>query len=137
MISLMDEDSTDTTSKSLLLYEDLTYKIRGCCFHVFNKVGPGHKESVYQKALAITFTKQRLNFQREFSLDVDFEGINIGKYIPDFVVEGKIIIELKAVPFLLPAHKKQTISYLKATNFKLGLLVNFSLNGLQINRLIN
>lgn len=100
-----------------LLYEKLTYKIRGAIFKVYNELGFGHKENVYQKAL-----------------DVIYDGIRVGTYRPDFVIDGRILLELKAVPFLAKQAETQLIYYLKGTNFKLGLLANFGSKKLVIKR---
>jgi GxxExxY protein len=118
------------------LYEDLSYKIRGCAFRVYNTLGFGHKENVYQEALASEFEKEKINFEREKILPVIYEGRKIGNYKPDFVVEDKIIIEIKAVPFMPPNYEKQLTHYLKSTNYKLGLLINFGDRHLDIKRRI-
>ena len=118
------------------LYEELTYKIRRAIFNVYNTLGYGHRESVYQNALAKEFKKQEIPFEREKSLPVLYDGEKVGTYRPDFVVDGKIILELKAAPFIGKGFEKQLIYYLKGTDFKLGLLVNFGANKLQIKRRI-
>lgn len=123
-----------TTDK--LLYQDLTYEIRGLLFKVYNKLGFGHKESVYQNALRHELVKSKLRFDQEKALDVIYDGTKVGIYRPDFVVDGKILLELKAVSFLPKEAETQLIYYLKGTNFKLGLLVNFGSTKLSIRRKI-
>ncbi|MDP3697173.1 MAG: GxxExxY protein, partial [Candidatus Taylorbacteria bacterium] len=83
-----------------LLYEDLTYKIRGCIFNVYNTLGFGHKGSVYQKSLEQEFQKEELKFESQKHLAVRYGGQKVGDYIPDFVVEDKVIVELKSSKFL-------------------------------------
>lgn len=119
-----------------LLYGDLTYQIRGAVFKVYNKLGFGHKEGVYRKALSIEFKKNKIPFTEEIPLDVNYEGERVGVYRPDFVVDKKIIIEIKAVDFMSRDSEIQMTYYLKGTNYKLGLLINFGSNKLVIRRRI-
>ncbi len=119
-----------------LMYADLTYQIRGAIFNVYNELCSGHKEQVYQKALAKELTDVNIFYKREVSLNVQYKGKNVGKYRPDFIVENKVILELKAVEFIPKFYEKQLIHYLKATNFKVGLLINFGAPKLEIRRLV-
>ena len=119
-----------------LLYEDLTYKVRGAIFNVYNELGFGHKESIYQKALIKEFEALNIPYKQEVGLDVRYKGNIVGKYRPDFVIEDKIIIELKSVEFMPKSYEEQLVHYLKTTGFSLGLLVNFGSNRLYIKRLI-
>lgn len=116
------------------LYEELSYKIRGCVFNVYNILGFGHKENVYQSALEIEFEKLKINFEREKILPVLYDGKKVGVYKPDFVIDNKIIIEMKAVPFILKDYEVQLAYYLKGTNYKLGFLINFGGKKLDIRR---
>ena len=99
-------------------------------------MGTGHKEIIYQKALAKEFDKAGLKYEREKRLAVNYDGEKLGDYIPDFVVENKIIIELKANEINFWKFEKQLVYYLKNTGYKLGLLVNFGSNPLVIKRKI-
>ena len=119
-----------------LIYADLTYKIRGCVFDVYNSLGFGHKESVYQKALGKEFKDKEIPFEREKSIDVNYKEIKVGNYRPDFVVGNKIILELKSVGFMPVVFEKQLSQYLKTTEYKLGLLINFGAPKLEIRRVI-
>ena len=116
------------------LYEDLSYKIRGCAFKVYNTLGFGHKENIYQKALEAELRDSGINFEKEKSLPVIYNGNKIGIYKPDFVINSKIIIEIKALPFMSKDCETQLIYYLKGTNYKLGFLVNFGNKKLDIRR---
>ncbi|KPJ55340.1 hypothetical protein AMJ47_00510 [Parcubacteria bacterium DG_72] len=127
--------TTDAMEQELL-YKDLSYKIRGCAFKIYNNLGFGHKENVYQKALAIEFKKENINFETEKILPVFYEDKKIGIYRPDFVIDNKIIIEIKAVPFMPKTYETQLIYYLKNTNFNLGFLINFGSKNIQIKRKI-
>ena len=118
------------------LYTDLTYKIRGAFYEIYNTLGPGFKEIVYQKALAKELKIRGLNFEQEKSIPIIYKEEKIGIYKPDFVVENKIIIEIKSVTHLTKIDEIQLYYYLKGTNFQLGFLVNFSEEKLKIIRRI-
>ena len=106
----------------------ISYKIRGCIFNVYNALGPGLLESVYQAALKYELEKAGLNVKSEVTVPIYYDGIkleNVNLRL-DLLVENKVIIELKSVEELKKIHHKQVITYLKITNFKLGMLVNFN-----------
>jgi GxxExxY protein len=119
-----------------LLYEELSYKIRGCCFTVYNTLGFGHKEDIYQKALEFEFIKQKVSYESQKSLDIYYDNKKVGNYRPDLIIDDKIIVEIKAVEYIPQKYEQQLIYYLKGINFKLGLLVNFGSTTLYIKRLI-
>lgn len=119
-----------------LLYGDLTYKIRGAVFTVHKTLGSGHKELIYHKALSVEFKKQGLKFVEEKPIPIKYEKVKVGIYRPDFVIEDKIIVEIKAVPFMIKNHLEQIKHYLMATDYKLGLLINFGARKAQIKRII-
>lgn len=119
-----------------LLYADLTYKVRGCIFNVYNALGHGHKEQVYQKALEKEFKDQKVTAKREVNLKVLYKDEKVGNYRPDFVVDDKLILELKAVEFIPKSYEQQLIHYLKTTDLSLGMLVNFGKPKLEIKRLV-
>lgn len=118
------------------LYGDLTYKVRGAMFKVHKTLGSGHKESVYHKALAKEFDLIGISYKTEKSLPVVYEGVKVGTYRPDFIVDDKVLIELKAVPILPIQAERQLSYYLRGTPYKLGLLVNFGSSSLFIRRKI-
>ena len=119
-----------------LLYTDLTYQIRKAIFNVYNILGFGHKEEVYQKALGKEFTLLSIPFEREVHLPVIYKEEKIGFYRPDFVIDEKVIVELKATTTPITLFETQLLHYLKNTGFQLGLLVNFGLPRLYIKRLV-
>lgn len=119
-----------------LLYKDLTYKIRGCIYEVYNTLGYGHKEKVYQKALAKEFKDNNIPFKREVNLNVNYKNQKVGNYRPDFLVDDKVILELKAVKFMPKSYYKQLAHYLKGTGYKVGFLVNFGAPKLLIKRVV-
>lgn len=107
------------------LHTDLTRQIISCAYAVHRILGHGFLESVYEKALALELEKQGLDAQMQYPIGVFYLGIQIGKYKADAFVEGKVIVEIKAVEELHPQHEVQLVNYLKATNVKVGLLLNF------------
>lgn len=109
-----------------LIYKDESYTIMGACFEVYKVKGHGFVEQVYQECLELEFGLQGVPFEAQKSLKLDYKGIPLKQgFIPDFVCHERIIVELKAVTMLLNEHRAQILNYLKATGFKLGLLVNF------------
>lgn len=108
-----------------MLHEELTGKILEACFEVSRELGAGFLEAVYEKALYVALTQKGLNVVLQVSLQVKFRGVIVGVFYADILVEGKVIVELKAVARILPEHKAQVINYLKATGIEIGLLVNF------------
>lgn len=120
-----------------LLYEDLSYKLRGIFFRVYNEIGPGFKEEVYVRALIKLFDEENIPYVQEKEFCLDFHGKKIGTTKLDLVADNKVIIEVKATEVVHSTFKKQIISYLKATGLKLGFLVNFGNSRLEILRFIN
>ena len=110
----------------MIIYKDESYKIVGAAFNVYNKLGHGFLEAVYQEALELEFNKQGIPYEREKELKITYDGVELkATYKADFVCYGKIIVELKAVSYLDDSHRAQVYNYLHATGFKLGLLMNF------------
>ena len=107
------------------LYSDITEKIIKCFYKVYDELGAGFLESVYEKALLIELTNIGLRYESQKAIKVRYKGNVIGNFIADIIVEDKIIIEIKAIEKMIPKHEAQIINYLKATGIELGLLVNF------------
>lgn len=120
----------------MLFHSNESYAINGAAMQVYNVLGHGFLESVYQEALAIEFTKRGIPYQREKELKIYYDGKELQQtYRADFVCYDDIIVEIKAVSELDGSHRSQVYNYLKATGFKLGLLINFGhYNGIQIER---
>ncbi len=120
------------------LYEEETYKILGACFEVHKTLGHGFLEAVYQEALEMEFQLRNIPYQREKILYINYKERQLKKhYVADFVCYDKIIIETKAISDLTSKDESQILNYLKVTNFKLGLLINFGRPSLQKKRIIN
>jgi GxxExxY protein len=120
-----------------ILYKDLTHTIIGCAMKVHNTLGNGFQEVIYQRCLAIELKKSMTHFIREQERTIFYEGEDVGTRRADFVVENKVIVELKAIITLDDVHLAQTINYLEAYNFDVGLLINFGARSLEFKRLLN
>ncbi len=120
-----------------LVEPDLCYKIVGAVFEVGSELGPGHKEVYYQKAVALAFTKRKLSFQEQVPINVRFEGTVVGRQFLDFVVDGRVVVELKRGDHFASSNIKQIFGYLKATGLQLGILVNFTSRGVKYRRIVN
>ena len=120
----------------MLLYKELTDRILKAAYTVHNELGCGFLEKVYQEAMAIQLSEMGIPFEREKHLPITYHGKVLKcDYIADFVVDNKVIKELKAVTEMSPIFEAQTINYLRATGIKVGLLINFGIRQLQIKRL--
>jgi len=119
-----------------ILFKELSYKIIGAAMEVHRILGPGFLEAVYQKALAHELTLRGIRFAQFKKLPVYYKGILVGKYEAAFVIEGKIILEIKAVSTLHPKHEAQAINYLTATGFRLAILLNFGTSSLEHQRMV-
>lgn len=117
-----------------LIYKDSAYKVVGCFYEVYNQLGPGFKELVYHKALATELNLQKVYYEEEKRIAVKYKGKNIGSYIPDFVIDKKIIVEIKAVDIIPKLYETQLYYYLKGTDYKLGYIVNFGSSQIDIRR---
>ncbi len=118
------------------LYADVTYKIIGAAISVHNALGPVHKELVYHKALEKELAASNIPFTTETILPVRYKGTSVGTYKPDFIIDNKIIVEIKALLFLPNTSETQLTYYLKGTGYKIGLLLNFGAPKLQVRRRI-
>ena len=124
------------------LKEDpLTEKIIGCAYKVHSELGPGFNEGIYHNALKVALEENELKYQTEKSFNISFQGKYVGRLRLDLIVEDKVVIEVKALIGNIPTvYELQILSYLKASGYKVGLLINFgnkSLSGKEINGLIS
>ena len=119
-----------------ILYKDLSYKIVGLAIQVRKELGFGFLEKVYENALMILLEEDRIEAKQQFPIKVTFHGRNVGDYIADILVENQIILELKAQDKIIDVHKAQTLNYLRATNLRLAILLNFGKDRLEYERLI-
>jgi len=124
-------------SEGEFLYKDLTKEIIGAAMEVHSTLGCGFLESVYEEALAVEFDLRDVSFERQKPLDVFYKEKNVKQFVCDFLVAGAVLAELKAIKELKELQKAQVLNYLRATNLKLGLLLNFGASSLQYKRVIN
>lgn len=109
----------------MLLHEDLTKTIIKCFYRVYNTLGYGFLERVYENALVYELTKNNLKVKRQYPISVFYENTLVGEYFADILVEDSIILELKVSDPVSKEHEAQLLNYLKATNKKIGLLLYF------------
>jgi len=117
-------------------FKALTEAIIQAAFTVHNTLGSGFLEKVYENALVIELAKLGLKVVQQAPLQVTYEGTVVGEYFTDLIVDNKVILELKAVSHILPAHDVQLVNYLKATGLEVGLLINFAGERVEIRRKI-
>jgi GxxExxY protein len=113
---------------------DLAGNVIGAAMKVHRTLGPGYLESVYVNALAHELTKLGLSFSLQTSLKVNYDGVIVGTYVADIVVEAELIVELKAIQLLTKAHEAQLVNYLTTTGIEVGLLLNFGAQSLEFHR---
>lgn len=129
------EDNNYTNEKYPL--SDLTGRIIKCAIEVHKHLGNGFQEVIYQRALAIEFDLQNVPFEREFEMPLFYKGTQIGTRRVDFFVDGKVMLEIKAVTQLEDVHLAQAINYLEAYQMEVGLLINFGSKSLDFKRVMN
>ena len=104
---------------------------------VFKQLGSGHREQYYQRAVAAEFKRQGYNFKQFVRVNLNYKGLPIGIYILDFLIEGRVILEIKKDNYFSKQHIDQVNGYLKALNLKLGILANFTKDGVKFKRIVN
>ena len=120
-----------------LIYPELSYEIVGILFKIHNELGNKYQEKYYQRALAIELENQKIKFKKELPVNLMYENKKIGMYYLDFLIENKIVLEIKAIDKFRVTDFKQISGYLKCKNIKLGILVNFRPKKLTYKRIIN
>lgn len=119
------------------VYPELSYKLMGALYNIHNVLGPNHPEKHYQKAIEVELTNQRVPFEREKLVRLGYQGVQIGRYFIDFVVDGKIALETKTIDFFTRREWRQVRDYLNGESLKLAILVNFSTPRLTYRRILN
>ena len=119
-----------------LIYPELSYKIIGTCFDIFNELGFGHKEKYYQKALEVEFGNKAIRYQSQVKSDLFFKENKVGLYYFDFLIDDKIIVELKTGSRFKKRDYEQVKSYLVQSKLKLGILVRFDESGVTFSRVL-
>jgi GxxExxY protein len=119
----------------MAIQDPLTGLIIGCCYRVANELGNGFLEKVYERALAHELRKAKVKVVQQQGIEVFYDGVNVGDYEADLIVEDRVIVEVKAVTTLDDAHIAQCLNYMKATRLETCLLVNFGKARIQVRRL--
>ncbi len=120
-----------------VIYKKLSYDIMGAVFEVYNELGYGFKERYYEEAIAKEFDRIKLVYKRQLPYKLKYKDEIIGTYRLDFLVEDRIVIELKQGNFYSKQNITQTLQYLKATNLKLAILINMTQQGVKFKRILN
>ncbi|MCM2355808.1 MAG: GxxExxY protein [Arenimonas sp.] len=111
--------------KSELIGGEVTERVIGAFYSVYNELGSGFLEQVYENALAICLREQGFDVGQQIAVDVYFRGNRVGEYRADLIVSKRLLIEVKVASMIAPAHEAQLVNYLKATGLPVGLLLNF------------
>ncbi len=119
-----------------LLEKELVYKIVGCAISIHNEIGHGFREKTYEKALCVEFEDQNLSFTQQMSYPIYYKNNKIDEFIPDLIVENKVIVEAKTVESIIDEYRGQLINYLRISGIKVGLIINFKHPKLQWERII-
>lgn len=109
-----------------LIHRELSYAINGAAIEVHKHIGPGQLEAVYERALCEELGMRGIAFDRQVPVQAMYKGRLVGAYYADVIVENQVVIELKVVAKILPAHRQQVLTYLRATRLRLGLIMNFN-----------
>lgn len=120
-----------------VIFPELSYKIVGILFEVHTQLGNRYQEKYYQRAVEVKLKNKRIDYKREIAVDLTIDGERIGKYFLDFLIDDKIIVELKVKSALVKNDFRQISAYLKSSNLKLGILANFYGNRLEYKRVLN
>ena len=120
-----------------VIYPEISFEINKIAFEIHNTIGPGFTENLYEEAFVYELTNRQIPFEQQKTIEVFYKGLCVGSYKLDLLVDQKIIVELKAVSALNDLFKQQVYSYLKATGFKLGLLINFGSKRLECVRIVH
>ncbi len=122
-----------------LIYKEDFYKIKAACIEVRKVLGNGFLEKVYENALKYELEQNGFQVENQKEIEVFYKKINVGKYFPDLIIDEKIIIELKCAKEICPIHKVQLLNYLKATAFRLGIIINYPNDkpGVELERIPN
>lgn len=126
----------ETHSDGVYPHSELTHTIIGCAYEVHKELGPGFLEKVYETALLHELSRAGLKAQAQAPIPVRYKGIPVGDYFADLLVEGVVIVELKAAQSLDPTHEAQLLHYLKAAGVEVGLLLNFGRSSVQVKRMV-
>jgi GxxExxY protein len=127
----------NANNENTVLFKELSYQIVGASFAVYNEIGFGLSEKIYQNALAREFEKRGVQFEMEAYLPFVYKDENLVRYFADFLIEKSIVVELKVVKKLTYSHARQLLTYLRNSGIKLGILIYFTSEGVKYRRVLN
>lgn len=133
----MDANNKQIKANERIIYPKLSYKLMGILFKIHRRLGNNYQEKYYQRAIELELKKTNLPYKKEVLIHLIYEQNNIGKYFIDFIIDDKIALEVKTVPFLKDEYYKQLLAYLDSANLKLGIVANFRTKRLTYKRLVN
>lgn len=137
ILDLVEDVGEGYRTRNDIVFAEETFEILGCCMRVYNELGKGFLEAVYKDALEIEFRNKGISYSRETKYEIIYQGVILPhKYFADFLVQDKIILEVKAQNGVIDEHFKQVLNYLAVSKCKLGLLVNFGEDKLKYKRLV-
>lgn len=125
------------TCGNKVIYKELSFEIVGVLFEVYNELGYGYQEKYYENAIAQCLTDRRIKFVRQAPFKIKFKGTTIGRNYLDFLVDDKIVLEIKKGKYFSKRNIEQVKQYLKVTNLKLAILANFTPSGVKFLRVLN
>ena len=131
------KNSRQKLQRKDLVYPELCYQIIGILFAVWTEIGFGYKEKIYQSAIEHAFTQSSIKFHRELPVKIQFKGKEVGIYYFDFLVDKKVVLEIKVRNFFSKKDINQLYSYLKAMKLKLGIIAHFTRTGVKFKRIVN
>lgn len=123
--------------RNYLIYPELSYVVMGILFKIHNRLGRNFQEKYYQRAIEIEFKASKLPFEREKLIKITYQGEIIGRYFLDFVIDEKLVLEVKASDYFRNAFYPQVLAYLTSANLKLGIIANFNSDNLLYKRIVN
>ncbi len=119
-----------------LIEKDLVYRIIGCAMAVHNEIGHGFREKTYEPALCVEFKHEGLEYAQQSAFPVMYRNEKVDRYIPDLIVENKIIVDTKTVESIIDEHRGTILNYLRITNLQVGLIINYKHPKLEWERLV-
>ena len=119
-----------------LIHKELSYKIIGILYRIYNAMGAGFQEKYYQSAIRRVLEKEKIPYLEQVKVNINVEGTNIGRYYIDFIIDHKIVLEIKSKSFFSHKDIRQVLGYLKKSGIELGLLASFSPEGVKIKRIL-
>lgn len=126
----------DTDKQNKLLHSDETAEIINCSFEVLNDIGHGLHEKIYENALVVEFSFRNISYSQQSEYNVNYKGVQVGKYVPDLIAYNKIVVDTKTIERITENERGKMLNYLKITGLKVGLIINFKHAKLEWKRVV-